>query len=257
MRVAALLFACWAAGAVAQTRAIPATELRSGLTFGSAELRAMQADDFANPGMLWVERGQKLWQTPAGPAGRTCASCHADPAASMKGVAARYPALDASTRRVIDLESRINACRASRQQAPRLAAESEDLLALTALVAYQSRGLPLSVTISEGTRETFEQGRGFYYAPHGQMNLSCADCHERNWGRRLLAETISQGHPNAYPAYRLEWQTMGSLGRRIRSCLFGIRAQMLPYDDPTLTALELFLAWRAAGLPIEVPGVRR
>jgi sulfur-oxidizing protein SoxA len=257
MRVAALLLACWAASAVAQTRAIPATDLRSGLSFGSAELRAMQADDFANPGMLWVERGEKLWQTPAGPAGRTCASCHVDPATSMKGVAARYPALDAKAGRVIDLEGRINACRASRQQAPSLAAESEDLLALTAFIAYHSRGLPLSVTIGEGARTTFEQGRDLYYVRHGQMNLSCADCHERNWGHRLLAETISQGHPNAYPAYRLEWQTLGSLGRRIRSCLFGIRAQMLPYDDPRLTALELFLAWRADGLPVEAPGVRR
>lgn len=257
MRVAAWLLVCCAASAVAQTRAIPATDLRSGSSFGSAELRALQADDFANPGMLWVERGQKLWQMPAGPAGRTCASCHGDPAASMKGVAARYPALDSTTGRVIDLEGRINACRTSRQQAPSLAAESEDLLAFTALIAYHSRGLPLSVTIGEGARKTFEQGRDLYYARHGQMNLSCADCHERNWGRRLLAETISQGHPSAYPAYRLEWQALGSLGRRIRSCLFGIRAQTPPYDDPRLIALELFLAWRADGLPIEAPGVRR
>jgi len=182
MRVAAVLLACWAASAVAQTRAIPATDLRSGLSFGSAELRAMQADDFANPGMLWVERGEKLWQTPAGTAGRTCASCHVDPATSMKGVAARYPALDAKAGRVIDLEGRINACRTSRQQAPSLAAESEDLLALTAFIAYHSRGLPLSVAIGEGARTTFEQGRDLYYVRHGQMNLSCADCHERTGG---------------------------------------------------------------------------
>jgi sulfur-oxidizing protein SoxA len=89
------------------------------------------------------------------------------------------------------------------------------------------------------------------------MNLSCAQCHDQSWGKRLLAETISQGHGNAYPAYRLEWQTLGSLQRRLRACFFGIRAEMPSVGSPELTELELFLAWRAQGLPIETPGVRR
>ena len=257
MRIGILLLALLAGNTFAQTPAIPASELRSGVSFGSAELRAMQSDDFANPGMLWVERGQKLWRTPVGSAGRACASCHSDASLALKGVAARYPVVNASDRRVIDLEARINACRTSQQKAPALAAESEDLLALTAFVAHQSRGMPLAVSISDSAKAFFDQGRDFYYARHGQMDLSCADCHEHNWGRKLLAETISQGHPNAYPAYRLEWQSLGSLARRIRACLFGIRAQMLASDDPQLTALELFLAWRADGLPVEAPGVRR
>jgi len=255
MRAAALFFACCAGMALAQTRAIPVAELRSGVTFASAEVRAMQADDFANPGMLWVERGEKLWQTPAGASGRACVSCHDKSA--MKGVAARYPVYDAASARVVDLEARINACRTERQQAPRLAAEGEDLLALIAFVAHQSRGLPIAVAIDGAAKQAFEQGREFFHARAGQMDLSCADCHDRNWGHRLLAQTISQGHPNAFPAYRLEWQSLGSLSRRIRACLFGIRAQMLPADDPRITGLELFLAWRAKGLPIETPGVRR
>jgi len=89
------------------------------------------------------------------------------------------------------------------------------------------------------------------------MNLACAQCHDANWGRKLAAETISQGHATAYPAYRLEWQTLGSVARRFRSCLSGIRAEMLPYGAQESLDLELYLAWRAAGLAIETPGVRR
>ena len=100
-------------------------------------------------------------------------------------------------------------------------------------------------------------GPKFSKKERGQMNLSCAHCHDANWGKRLLSETISQGHPNAYPTYRMEWQTMGSLQRRIRACLSGIRAEMLPYGSQEYLDLELFLAWRAQGLPIETPGVRR
>jgi L-cysteine S-thiosulfotransferase len=89
------------------------------------------------------------------------------------------------------------------------------------------------------------------------MNLACAQCHEQNWGRRLFAETITQGHPNAWPAYRMEWQTLGSEERRLRACLSGVRAEMLPYGSPEYLDLELFLAWRAEGLRVETPGVRR
>jgi sulfur-oxidizing protein SoxA len=135
--------------------------------------------------------------------------------------------------------------------------ESEELLALTAYLARQSLGLPLNVGIEGAARAHLQAGRASYHQRRGQMNLACAQCHDANWGKRLLSETISQGHPNAYPAYRMEWQTMGSLQRRIRACLSGIRAEMLPYGSQEYLDLELFLAWRAQGLPIETPGVRR
>lgn len=135
--------------------------------------------------------------------------------------------------------------------------ESEGLLALSAYVALQSRGMPIRVGIDAQNRRHFEAGRALFYRRIGQLNLSCAQCHEDNWGRKLGAETLSQGQGNAYPIYRLEWQTMGSLGRRIRSCLSGVRAEMLPYGAPEYLDLELYLSWRAGGLPIETPGVRR
>lgn len=247
--------AALASSVLAQERALPLDKLRSGLEFAGADVRAMQADDFANPGLLWVERGEKSWRDAVN--GKSCASCHADAATAMHGVAARYPAFDASAGEVMDLEARINACRVRHQNAKPLERESEDLLALTAYVAYQSRGLPMAARIDDSARASFERGGAFYSARHGQMNLSCAQCHEQNWGKRLYAETISQGHGNAFPAYRLEWQSLGSLQRRIRACLFGVRAEMPRPGAPELTDIELYLAWRAQGLALEAPGVRR
>jgi L-cysteine S-thiosulfotransferase len=239
----------------AQQRAVPMDALRSGVEFAGADVRAMQVDDSANPGFLWVERGERLWRE--GTSGPSCSSCHGDAATSMRGAAARYPAVDAASGSIFDLESRINDCRVRRQNAKPLERESDDLLGLTAYVTHQSRGLPVAVKVDGPAHAAFERGRAFYATRHGQMNLSCAQCHEQNWGKRLLAETISQGHGNAFPAYRLEWQKMGSLQRRIRACLFGIRAEMPPAGTPELTDVELYLAWRAQGLPVEAPGVRR
>ncbi len=237
----------------AQQRALPLDALRSGIAFAGADVRGMQADDLANPGFLWVERGERLWRDASD--GASCASCHGD--ASMRGVAARYPAYDAGSGTVLDLEARINDCRVRRQKREALPRESDDLLGLTAYVAMRSRGMPLAVRIDGPAAAAFDRGRAFYGARHGQMNLSCAQCHDRNWGKRLYAETLSQGHGNAFPAYKLEWQTLGSLQRRIRACLFGVRAEMPPPGAAELTDLELFLAWRAQGLPLESPGVRR
>jgi sulfur-oxidizing protein SoxA len=259
MRRAALLVAATlaAGAALAQERAIPLAQVKSGSEFLGADLRSLQSDDFANPGMLWVERGEKLWSELAGRTKQSCASCHQDAKTSMRGVAARYPKIDTESGRLLDLEGRINLCRARRMGAAPFRYESEELLALTAYIARQSKGMPVGVSIDGAARSHFDTGEASYRLRRGQMNLSCAHCHEANWGKRLLSETISQGQPNAYPAYRMEWQAMGSLERRLRACLSGIRAEMLPYGSPEYLDLELYLAWRAQGLPVETPGVRR
>ncbi|HXF66585.1 MAG TPA: sulfur oxidation c-type cytochrome SoxA [Burkholderiales bacterium] len=231
--------------------------MKSGIEFASEDIRKLQADDFANPGMLWVVRGEKLWSEAAGERAKSCASCHGEAAASMKGVAVRYPRVDAGTARLVNLEGRINLCRTRNQGAPPFEYESDELLALAAYLAYQSRGLVLAVAPDAQSRRRFERGRDLYHTRIGQMNLSCAHCHDRNWGKQLGPETITQGHGNAYPAYRLEWQRLGSLARRIRSCFYGVRAAMPPYGAAELLDLELYIAWRGSGLALEAPGVRR
>ena len=231
--------------------------VRSGIEFVSAEIRALQQDDFSSPAMLWASRGEKLWHEPAGASGKSCASCHQDAQSSMKGVATSYPKVDPGSARLTNIEGRINQCRTQQQRALPLRYESDELLGLTAYVGLQSRGQPVNVTIDPQNKRNFERGKDMFYARMGQMNLACTHCHDRNFGRKLLNDTISQGHGNPYPAYRLEWQAVGSLHRRLRACFFGVRAEMPPAGSQDLLDLELFLAWRARGLNLETPGVRR
>ena len=222
---------------------------RSGIEFQSPDNRALQADDFANPGMLWVARGEALW--------RSCASCHGDAARSMRGVAASHPKHSPDLGAVVNLEQRINACVTRHEKKPALAWESEPLLALTAYVARQSHGLPIAVKTDGPAAPVLERGRSLYFERQGQLHLACHQCHDNNWGRTLLAETISQGHPADWPAYRMEWQSLGSLQRRLRACYFGVRAELPAFGSPDLVALELYLASRARGLTLAGPGVRR
>lgn len=220
------------------------------------ETRAMQEDDTLNPGMLWVLDGEELWNRPAGAAARSCADCHGDARESMRGVAARHPAFDAGRQRPVSLEERVQACRRERQGAPALPPEGRDLLALSAFVAHQSRGMPVTAGEDESLGPFVTRGRELFERRQGQLDLSCAECHDANWGGRLGGSVIPQAHPTGYPVYRLEWQGLGSLQRRLRNCMAGVRAEPYAFGSPEHVELELYLMWRARGLPMETPGVR-
>lgn len=228
---------------------------RSGREDMGAALRAMQDDDAQNPGMLWLQAGRALWDERAGRAGRSCADCHGAPE-QLRGVATRYPAWDTASDQPITLGQRIRQCRVTRQQGSAWATEDEAPLSLEALVAHGSRGLPITPATDPRLAAATARGQQHYTRRLGQLNLSCAQCHDERAGGRLGGSLIPQGHPTAYPLYRLEWQTLGSLQRRLRTCLVGVRAE--PWADGAIewTELELHLKRRAAGMPIETPGVR-
>jgi sulfur-oxidizing protein SoxA len=228
-----------------------AAELRPTQEYLSPEIRAAQEDPSRHPGWLWVEEGETLWRTGEKP----CSACHGD-IAGMAGVAARYPAV-APDGELLDLEGRIERCRTQHQGEPGFGRESEALLALTAAIALQSRGMPVAVATDGPAAPFLEEGRRFYQTRQGQLNLSCGQCHDDNAGRRLRGDVISNGLGTGYPAYRLEWNTMGSLHRRLRACSLGVRAEQFSLGSREYLTLELFLASRANGLPVEAPGLRR
>jgi L-cysteine S-thiosulfotransferase len=256
IRVAVLLIAAGIAAAPLAATEIPQDQRRSGYSFMTPDTQAMQDDDTANPGMLWVLDGEALWKNKTGTAGKACADCHGDARASMKDVAARYPAFDTPLGRPVNLEQRINLCRVGHQQAAPLPYESRDLLALSAYLAEQSRGTAIEAGIDPQLEPFVAKGRELFMQRQGQLNLGCTNCHDDNWDKRLAGSAITQAHPTGYPLYRLEWQSLGSLQRRLRSCISGIRAQAYDYGAPELVELELYLMSRAQGMPIEAPAVR-
>jgi sulfur-oxidizing protein SoxA len=219
------------------TAEIPLAERRSGYEFMGRETRAMQDDDTTNPALLWVLDGEALFKT-------HCSGCHAD-VKSMKGVAARYPKAGVS------LDQKIN--HSLRKPFPY---ESRELLALTVYVAKQSKGMPIEMEWNEANRPFLERGRATFFRRQGQLNLACAQCHDDNWGKNLAGNKVPQAHPTGYPIYRLEWQSVGSLQRRLRNCMIGMRAEPYPFGAAEHVNMELYLMWRARGMKDETPAVR-
>ena len=116
--------------------------------------------------------------------------------------------------------------------------------------------MPIDVAVDARTRPFIARGRALFTQRQGQLNLSCAQCHDDEWGKRLAGNIVPQGHPTGYPIYRLEWQSLGSLQRRRRNCIVGMRAEPYAYDSAEMIDLELFLMVRARGMPLETPAVR-
>jgi L-cysteine S-thiosulfotransferase len=256
--VATLCYIALSATANAQSVGSPYApdQLRSGATFMAPHLQKQQADDDQNPAMLWVDSGRTLFE-------RDCKSCHAD----ARGLAAKLPrvVIEPATKqeRVATLESQIKTCQSMRVKDERgnsakpYALESEPLLSLATYVAFSSRGMKQEVTDNVAQTASWQRARAMFFAMQGKLDFSCAACHDKIAGKRVRTQAISQGHGVGFPAYRIEWQTVGSLNRRLRACFFGMEATVPAASDAILAELELYLAWRSAGLAIEVPAVRR
>lgn len=225
-----------------------AQDLRQpGGTFMSPALQALQRDRTQHPGQLAVAEGEALWSRPAAN-GRRCADCHA----AVPPVAATYPRAD--THRPLTLAARIDRCRVDHQGRPPEGPDGPAVLALQALVAQRSAGRP--VVPDARLQAWADRGAAIWQQRYGQLNLACAQCHDHRAGQRLGGAAIPQAHPTGYPIYRLEWQGMGSLARRMRGCLVGVRAEAFAAGADEWLALETFLMRRASGMVWEGVALR-
>jgi L-cysteine S-thiosulfotransferase len=235
----------------------PLQEMISGYSFTPLKVRALQDDDFDNPGFAWLNRGEKMWGEVDGTAQKSCASCHANPGETLRNAGATYPKYQDEAKAVINLEQRINLCRQAQMQASPWPYESEALLDMTTYVKSLARGVPVDVKTDGPAREAFALGGKLYNSRVGQLGMSCAHCHNDHYGKFYRTELLSQGHTNGFPAYQMKSRSVVSLHQRFRSCYLDIRAEPYELGSPEFVALELYLAWRGKGLPVETPAVRR
>ncbi|MBT5299661.1 MAG: sulfur oxidation c-type cytochrome SoxA [Rhodospirillaceae bacterium] len=231
-------------------------EIRSGYTYLTPQSKAIQNDDFQNPGMIWVDDGATLYEAVDGKAGKSCKACHGKAEVAMKGVATTYPKYDEDTKKIKNIEAQVNRCRTKHMQAKPWKYESGQLLAMTVFIRHQSRGMPMNVSVDGPAVPFFQKGEKFYKQRRGALDMACSNCHVDNAGKNARANLLSQGQTNGFPTYRLKWQKVGSTHRRFRGCNKQVRATPYKYASDEYMNLELYVAWRGRGLPVETPAVR-
>lgn len=231
-------------------------EVLSGWIFRSDETQELQMDDFDNPGMIFVDQAMDQWSTVEGEAGKSCASCHDDVEDSMAGVRAVYPKWNDEKERVYTMAMQINDCRETGMQAEPWKYTGGKMAAMEALISVQSRGMPVNVAIDGPAESTWEWGKELYYTRTGQLELSCANCHEENYGNMIRADHLSQGQINGFPTYRLKNAKLNTVHARFKGCVRDTRAETYKPGSDAFVALELYVASRGNGLSVEGPSVR-
>lgn len=230
-------------------------EIMSGWHFRNDDTQAMEMDDFDNPGMLGAENGREMWSTAEGSEGKSCADCHGEPE-NMAGVRAVYPKWNDAAQEVRTMQMQINDCRVNRMGADAWKYDAGKAIDMEALLASVSRGMPVNVAIDGPAQAAWEQGKEIYYTRFGQLELSCASCHEQNYGNMIRADHLSQGQINGFPTYRLKNAKLNGAHSRFKGCIRDTRAETFSPGSPEFVALELYVASRGNGLSVEGPSVR-
>jgi sulfur-oxidizing protein SoxA len=232
------------------------TEIMSGWVFRDDETQLMQMDDFDNPAMIFVDQAMDDWDKVEGTAEKSCASCHGDVEESMKGVRAEYPKWNEAAGEVRTMAHQINDCRVNQMGAEKLGYTSSQMARMEALISMQSRGMPVNVAIDGPAAEMWERGKEMFYARTGQLDLSCASCHELNYGNRIRSDHLSQGQINGFPVYRLKNAKLTTPHGRFKGCVRDTRAETYSPGGEDFIALELYVASRGNGLSVEGVSVR-
>jgi sulfur-oxidizing protein SoxA len=133
---------------------------------------------------------------------------------------------------------------------------SDTIRSMNGLITLQSRGMPVNVAVDGPAKETWEKGKELYYARTGQLELSCANCHEDHYGDLIRAEVLSQGQINGFPVYRLKDSVLTGVHNRFKGCVRDTRAETYGNGSDEFRALELYVSSRGNGLSVEGPSVR-
>ena len=227
--------------------------VQSGWVFRTDETQALQMDDFDNPAFVFLDQADDLWNTADGSEGKACADCHED-VADFAGLKTSLPRVEDG--QLVNLTELVNECRTDRMGAKAWKYSGGQMSAMTALIAHQSRGMLMNVAIDGDAAPFWEKGKELYYTRVGQLDMSCSNCHEDNYGNMIRADHLSQGQINGFPNYRLKNAKINTVHGRFKGCMANIRA--VPYKEGSeeFKALELYVASRGQGLSVETPSVR-
>jgi sulfur-oxidizing protein SoxA len=215
----------------------------------------LQIEDFP-PYEFALEAGQSLFEQ-AFTNGATYADCFENQGI---GVRQDYPRFDSGSGEVVTLELAINRCRLKNGKPP-YSYKSEELIALSAYMAWTSRGEIFEIQIPDDPRAlaAYESGKQFYYSKRGQLNLACSDCHVTSAGLWVRADHLSAslGHPSHFPVYRSKLGKVISLHSRFYGCIRDVRAK--PFEEQSIEYrnLEYFLTYMSNGLAVNGPGARK
>ncbi len=202
-----------------------------------------------------VEKGEKLWKKPF-KNGKTYSSCFPG---GDENIRANYPKWDAAKGKVVGLEGAIINCRVKNGE-KKIGSGKGKLAYMGAYLTTLAEGKKINVIVPEGDAKAlaaYNEGKKFFYAKRGQLNLSCANCHVYNAGKRIRGDTLSPalGQTTHFPVWRGKWAKkkgdgFGTIQRRYGGCNKQVRAQPFKRQKGEYNNLEFFHTVMSNGMEV-------
>lgn len=201
-----------------------------------------------------IEEGKAMWEKPFAN-GKTYAGCFPN---GGKNVAGNYPMFDDKEGKVVTFEMAINTCREANGEKP-LDYSGKEIGKLTSYARTLSDGMKMNVKVQgPAALAAYERGKAFFYQRRGQLNFSCATCHQDNASHRLRSEFLSPavGQATHWPVFR-GGDNLVTLQQRYAGCNTMVRAVALKPGSQEYNELEYFHSYLSNGLPLKASVFRK
>lgn len=202
-----------------------------------------------------IEKGETLYNKKFAN-GNSLTTCFPD-----TKVTGNYPYFDEKKKQLVSLTSAVNDCLRANGEAE-WNTQKGDMANFQAYLASTTTEAGKKVDIkilSADAKKAYENGKEYYYSQKGYLKLSCAECHIQGAGVRVRNEKLSPltGQMTHFPVYRLKWDELGTIERRISGCIVD-QGQVSPKDESTqMKELLYFLAYMSNGMAVDGPDVRK
>ncbi len=201
-----------------------------------------------------LDKGERLWKKPF-KNGKTLAGCFNR---DVSKVRPSYPYWDSKKSKVITLEAAINDCRVKSGE-PKWGWKKGNIAYVSAYLTSAADGQKINVVIPDDPKAqaAYKEGKKFFYAKRGQLNLSCSNCHIDGHAKRIRGNVLSAalGQTTHFPVWRGKWARsskgsdgFGTLHRRFGGCNKQVRAKPFKAQGKEYANLEYFLTAMSNGM---------
>lgn len=172
-----------------------------------------------------------------------------------------YPKYDDKSHQVITLTQAINDCLINygeKKLNPKKGKLADIEAYFAAKAAEEEKTINVKINSAEAAA-AYERGKKYYYSQRGYLKLSCANCHVQGAGKRVRREYLSPllGATTHFPVYRLKWNGLGTIERRLSGCIKDTGQQPPKPTSQDMKELIFFMYYMSNGMKFDGPDVRK
>ncbi len=178
---------------------------------------------------------------------------------------AGFPRFVKAANKVVTLSQSLQMAMLDRGQAV-AKLESKEMVKMSAYVKSLANDQKINIDVkaNKQMQEMVALGQKIFEERRGGRGLSCNSCHSPDIvGSRLRMQALPDlgsketASAATWPAYRMTQSAMVTLDKRMQQCMKNALLAELPLGSKEMVGLEVYVAHKAKGNPMQIPGLKR